>query len=152
MRFLRSPRAGTVAAVKKLFCRLLIVWLALVSGAANVHAISDIAHMAEHGAADQPVHIEGSSAQAAQNQPGQAEPADLAVAALDASQADACSQTHCGHGHTTGIVETQSTFALVDATTGAPVMHRSDTGNSIANMIERPNWRFATPAVVSHLS
>ena len=152
MCFLKRLRAGTVAAVKKLLCRLLIVWLALVSCAANAHAISDIAHMAEHGAADQPVHIEGSSAQVPQTQPRQAEPAHLAVAALDTSQADACSQTHCGHCHATGILETPSTFPLGDATTSAPAMHRIDTGNSIATTIERPNWRFTTPAVVSLLS
>ena len=132
--------------MKKLVCHLLIVWLALVSGGASAHAISDVAHMAGHGA----VNVHPASGQATQTQSAQDDTRNPAtVAAADTSPTDACSQTHCGHGHATGILETQSTFALVDAATSAPATHRRDTSNIIATTIERPNWCFTTPAVVS---
>ena len=139
--------------MKKLVCHLLIVWLAFVSGSASVHAITDAARMAAHANGHETANVQHAVGQTTQNQSAQDDTRNLAAAAVPgASHADACSQTHCGHGHATGILETPSTFHLGDGTTSAPAMHRSDTGNSIATTIERPNWRFTTPAVVSLFS
>ena len=151
--FSKVRSAGKVAAVKKLVCHLLIVWLAFVSGGASAHAINDVAHMAAHATGHEAATVQHASGQATQTQTAQDDTRNLAAVAVpDTRHADACGQTHCGHGHTTGILETLSTFPSGDATTSAPATHRSDTSNSIATMIERPNWRFTTPAVVSLLN
>ena len=151
--FSKARTAGKVPAVKKLVCHFLIVWLAFVSGGAGAHAINDVAQMAGHAARHDAVTVQDAFGQARQTPSAQDDTRNHAtVATADTSATDACSQTHCGHGHATGILDTQSIFALVDAATSAPATHRRDTGNIIATTIERPNWRFTTPAVVSLLS
>ena len=139
--------------MKKLVCHLLIVWLAFVSGGAGAHAINDVAHTAAQATGHEAANVQPAAGPATHTQSAQDGTRNHAtVATADTSPADACSQTHCGHGHATGILETQRTFALVDAAASSPATHRRDTGNIIATSIERPNWRFTTPAVVSLLS
>jgi hypothetical protein len=130
--------------VKNLVCYLLIVWLALMSGGANAYVTSDAEHVAPH-----------SHSQASQDTYDHTPPPDVAIqapTAQDASHADTCSQSHCGHGHATGLLAPHGTSVKTDLLTAAPAYQPSWASNAITSNIERPKWPFTTPAVVSLLS
>jgi hypothetical protein len=136
--------AGKVADVKNLACYLLIVWLALMSAGANAYATTDPEHVAPH-----------THSHAFQDTHDHTPPPDVAIqapTAQDASHADTCSQSHCGHGHPTGLLAHYGTSVKTDLLTAAPISHPSWASSAITSNIERPKWPFTTPAVVSLLS
>lgn len=121
--------------VKKLVCCLLIVWLVLMAGGANAHGISDSAHDVEHSG-----HMHASSASAS----GEAD--------TDRASADpvkACSQSHCGHGHSIGLLIQPSNHHKLDAISDAPKTSRHWASGNVTDTIERPKWIPTTPAVVN---
>ena len=130
--FERTDPAGTVCAVKKLICYMLMAWLALMSGGANAHSTSDAAHEAEHATQ---VHTISSDT----------------VKSMEADHTDACSQSHCGHGHSTGMLMPVGAQPKVDAACIVPTSTSCWASSAIANNIERPKWPTTTPAVVSLL-
>jgi hypothetical protein len=130
--------------VKKLVCYLLIVWLALMAGGANAYATTDAEHVAPH-----------SHDHASEDKHDHTAPPDVAMqapATQDASHADTCSQSHCGHGHATGLLAPHGTSVKTDLLTAAPTSRASWASSAITSNIERPKWPFTTPDVVSLLS
>lgn len=135
--------AGKVAAVKKLICHFLIVWMALFAGGVNAHGISDSAHGAEHAGHAHSTTVDSSVEVSA-------EPANADRASADIVKT--CSQSHCGHGHSTGMLMLPSTCIRMDAVTDAPLSSSRWASAAIADNIERPKWHLTTSAVVSLLS
>lgn len=135
--------AGKVAAVKNLICHFLIVWMALFAGGVNAHGISDSAHGAEHAGHAHSTTVDSSVEVSA-------DPANADRASADIVKT--CSQSHCGHGHSTGMLMLPSTCIRMDAVTDAPLSSSRWASAAIADNIERPKWPLATPAVVSLLS
>ena len=134
---------GKVAAVKKLICHFLIVWMALFAGGANAHGISDSAHGAEHAGHAHSTTVDSSIELSA-------DPANADRASADIVKT--CSQSHCGHGHSTGMLMRPNTCIKMNAVTDAPLSSSRWASAAIADNIERPKWPFTTPAVVSLLS
>jgi hypothetical protein len=130
--------------VKKLMCYLLIVWLALMSGGANAHAAKEAAHEASH-THDHP-------SQKMQSQSAALDISADAVTAADVSHTDTCNQSHCGHGHATGMLTRHNRYANTDVNAVVPTSRESWASSSVTSNIERPKWIFTTPAVVSLLS
>ena len=135
--------AGKVAAVKKLICHFLIVWMALFAGGANAHGISDSAHGAEHAGHAHSTTVDSSIELSADPANADRTSADIVTT---------CSQSHCGHGHSTGMLMLPSTCIKINAVTDAPLSSSRWASAAIADNIERPKWPFTTPAVVSLLS
>ena len=135
--------AGKVSAVKKLICHFLIVWMALFAGGANAHGISDLAHGAEHAG-----HAHSTSVDASNEVSADRANADRASADI----VKTCSQSHCGHGHSTGMLMLPSACIKMDAVADAPLSSNRWASAAIADNIERPKWLLTTPAVVSLLS
>lgn len=135
--------AGKVSAVKKLICHFLIVWMALFAGGANAHGISDLAHGAEHAG-----HAHSTSVDASIEVSADRANADRASADI----VKTCSQSHCGHGHSTGMLMLPSACIKMDAVADAPLSSNRWASAAIADNIERPKWLLTTPAVVSLLS
>jgi len=138
--FRRLQLAGKLTIVRKLFCYLLISWLALVAGGANAHSISDTAHVAEHS-----THMHAADTNAVTHE------------ALDSSNADAdstdhCKQSHCGHSHGAAIPTSPGTHLKASSRIHAPNTSSRWASAAIANNIERPKWPVTTSAVVSLLS
>jgi hypothetical protein len=120
--------------VKRLVCHFLIVWLALLSGGAHAHAAADAAqelgHLAAHAVEAQLAGVDQ-------------------VAAHDHAHSDTCSLSHCGHGHATGMLAGAGpgfSNAKAPAPLPAPASWAS---REQPDSIERPKWRFTTPAVVN---
>ena len=132
--------AGTVLLVKKMMCHLLIVWLTLMSVGANAHVTSDAAHEVLY-TQDQAVHE-------TQNHTTIFD----AVTTADSSHADICNQSHCGHGHTAGMLTRHGTCVKTDTVTTVPTSRASWASSTITSNIERPKWPVTTPAVVNLLS
>ena len=135
--------ADKVAAVKNLICHLLIVWLAVFAGGANAHGIGNSAHETAHTG-----HVHSISVDSGVEVDADQANADRASPDIG----NACSQSHCGHGHNTGILTAAATCSQVDAVTDAPLSSSRWASAAIADNIERPKWPFTTPAVVSLLS
>jgi hypothetical protein len=135
--------AGTFAAVsmvsvKRLVCHFLIVWLALLSGGAHAHATADAAQEVGHIAAH-----------ALEAQLAAADGADAVIAAHDHAHSETCSLSHCGHGHVTGLLS-GGEFRFSAPNRGAPLpTPASWASREQPDSIERPKWRFTTPAVVN---
>lgn len=136
--------AVKVAAVKKIVCYLLIVWLTLMSGGANAHATQDAAHKATH-AHDHASHSE--SIQPAANDIPAAQ-----AAKPEATHADVCSQSHCGHSHAAGLVAPHTAFVKSGATNCGPTSSAQWASSALPSSIDRPKWLLTTPTVVSLLS
>jgi hypothetical protein len=134
-------------AVKKLICYFLIVWMALFAGGANAHGISNLAHGSEHAGHGHDTSVDQSF-----------EPSiDVAADRVNADRAsvdidNTCSQSHCGHGHSTGLLMLPSAWMKMDATADGPLSSRCWASAAITDNIERPKWQVTTPAVVSLLS
>ena len=122
----------------KLICRLLIVWLALVSGGASAHRASDAAHEAAHAA-----HTQTFSSPT---------PASADSDHMQADHANACNQSQCGNGHCAGLLMPLGAPQKVAAAASVPLSRGCWASAAIVNNIERPNWPVTTPAVVSLLS
>ena len=119
--------------MKKFICYLLIVWLALMSGGANAHSTSDAAHETEHAVQVQTVSSDTPNS-------------------ADSDHADACSQSHCGHGHSTGMLMPMGTCPKVDVVTALRTASSCWASAAKTNNIERPKWLFTTYTVVSLLT
>jgi hypothetical protein len=124
--------------VKKLICHLLIVCLALMSGAVAAHATYEAAHDLGHAVAH--AHV-GEIGDAGSDQASHA----------DADHPDTCNQSHCGHGHNTGLFTTFKACPKAQAASNAPLARNIWASSTIHNNIERPKWQVTTPAVVSLL-
>lgn len=135
--------AGAIAAVsirlvKHFICHFLIVWLALLSGGAYAHAAADAAqelgHIAAHAVEVQLAVADGTEARSAENDHGHSE---------------GCSQSHCGHGHTTGMLTTAN-LRFSDATSSAALLAPTFwASREQPNSIERPKWSITTLSVVN---
>lgn len=138
--FRRFQLTGKLTVVKKLFCYLLISWLALIAGGANAHSISDTAHAAEHF-----THMHAADTDAATH-----EALDINSAVADST--DHCNQSHCGHSHGAAIPTSPGTHLKANNRTHAPNTSSRWASAAIADSIERPKWPLTTSAVVSLLS
>ena len=132
--------ADKVATVKNLLCHLLIVWMAFMSGGATAHAIQDFAHEA--------MHVQTHTQHVSQNQALDNETATTA----DTNHADTCTQSHCSHGHTTGLPTPYGACVKANSSALAPTSRFNWVSNPTVNNIERPKWPFTTPAVVNLLT
>jgi len=129
--------AVSMVSVKRLVCHFLIVWLALLSGGAHAHAAADAAQELGHMAAH-----------AVEAQRAGAERADTSIAAHE-HNCESCSLSHCGHGHTTGLLASAE-LRFSDAGVAAPLPTPASWAScEPADSIERPKWSFTTPAVVN---
>jgi hypothetical protein len=135
-----SFNAGKVLSVKKVICHLLILWLVLVSGGSYAHATGEAAHETDYA--------HDHSAHKTQNQAAAVD----SLTASDAAPADACNQSHCGHGHTTVVPTQHSAHGKTAAVSLTPQFVTSWATSHITSNIERPKWPVTTPAVVNHLS
>lgn len=135
--------AGKVAAVKKLICHFLIVWMALFAGGANAHGISDLAHEAEHAGHTHSTSVDSSIEVSADRANADRASADIVKT---------CSQSHCGHGHSTGMLMLPSTCIKMDVVADAPLSSSCWASAAVTDNIERPKWLATTPAVVSLLT
>ncbi len=120
-------------------CYLLLVWMTLMSIGVNAHVNSYDAH--------ETFHIQDQAFQEAQNQA-----TTDAITPADASHTDICYQSHCGHGHTTGMLNGNGVCIKTDTAATVPTHRASWASSPIACDIERPKWPFTTPAVVNLLS
>ena len=135
--------AGKVSAVKKLICHFLIVWMALFAGGANAHGISESAHEAEHAGHAHSTSVDSSIEVSADRANADRASADIVKT---------CSQSHCGHGHSTGMLMLPSTCIKMDAVADAPLSSSCWASAAVTDNIERPKWLATTPAVVSLLT
>ena len=68
---------------------------------------------------------------------------------VDKAQSETCSHSHCGHGHTTGMLPTGHT-CLTDASRDVVLALETPWfSGELPPTIERPKWSFTTPAVVN---
>ena len=137
----------SISPVKRFLCHFLIVWLTLLSGGA--HAIADARHEASHAT------VVVVATQAADASMG----ATAAViksfessdrdATVDKAPSEKCGDSHCSHGHTTGMLPTGLT-CLTDASCVVVLAVQQPWVNGeLPPNIERPKWSFTTPAVVN---
>ena len=130
--------AVSIRPVKRLVCHFLIVWLALLSGGAHAHAAADAAQEIGHTAAHA-VEAQRAVANDAEVRSG---------AAHDHAHSEACSLSHCGHGHATGMLATTD-LRFGDATGGSALpAPASWVSREQPNSIERPKWRTTPSSVV----
>jgi hypothetical protein len=128
--------------VKRFICHFLIVWLTLLSGGAHAHAAADAAHEVGHMAM-QTSELQTGSAMAA---PGQAGKIDKAH---NHDHTESCALSHCGHGHTTGMLSSVP-LRLSDAPADAPLPSaQAWASREQPNTIERPKWVHTTSLVVN---
>lgn len=136
-----------MAPVVRFICHFLVVWLTLLSGGA--HAIADARHDETHAgvvvAATQAGHASvGVTAITAND----IESTDLGPC-LDTAPSETCHHSHCGHGHTTGIIPTAH-ISLTDASRDVGLaQQRPWVSGEFSPNIERPKWSHTTPAVVN---
>jgi hypothetical protein len=133
-------RAVRMTPVKRFICHFLIVWLALLSSGAHAHAASDAAHAMNHAA----LHA---------SHPDQVQDASPVVKKVDSAHgnehSDTCLQSHCGHSHATGLLAATG-LRLSDIPAAAPLPTRQAwVQRDAPSSIDRPKWRFTTPAVVN---
>ena len=121
--------------------------MALFAVGANAHGISDLAHGAEHAGHAHHTSVDVSFEASIEVGADRAN-ADRASADIDKT----CSQSHCGHGHSTGLLMLPGTCIKMDVVADAPLANSSWASAAITNNIERPKWQITTPAVVSLLS
>jgi len=133
--------------VKRFICHFLIVWLTLLSGGA--HANADARHEASHATvaviALQSAHanmaVTGAVIKAVES--------TALDAPVDQAQCETCSHSHCGHGHTAGMLPTGHT-CLTDASRDVVLALETPwLSGELPPTIERPKWSYTTPAVVN---
>ena len=133
-------KTGMFRAVKKLIYILMLTWLTLMSTGAAAHSV--------HGGAHNVEHAHHGSADKKQNETLR----HSAVESAEASHADTCNHSHCGHGHNAGVLTQYSAYADSDTTRTLVAVRTSAKSSHIAHNIERPKWHATTPVVVSLLS
>ena len=121
--------------------------MALFAGGANAHGISDLAHGAEHAGHAHNTNVDLSFESGIEVSAERAN-ADRAGADIDKT----CSQSHCGHGHSTGLLMLSGTCIKMDVVAAAPLSSSRWASAAITDNIERPKWHRTTPVVVSLLS
>ncbi len=131
--------AVSIRSVKRLVCLFLIVWLALLSGGAYAHAATDAAkelsHIVAHATEVQLAVADGTDARSA--------------ADGGHGHSETCSQSHCGHSHTTGML-TMADLRFSDAVAGAVrPSPKFWVSHEHPNSIERPKWSTTTSLVVN---
>ena len=146
--FSKDRTSGKVAAVKKLVCYMLIVWLALMAGGANAHTHSadmhshDVIHAHDHDKSVLANIGESTSLEDAST--------------LDADYSEKLNKVHSCHSHThhhaAGLPSCHDMLAVADLPSLTPVFSQRFACIALANDVERPKWPFTTPAVVSLLS
>ena len=135
--------------MKEFFFGLMFVWLTLVSAGASAHAVHHSARESSVKVVQKAVH------QAEQPQHGTAQDKQShaarydAAAPTEASHADTCDHSHCGHGHAAGLPTPDGSYASTDTAGKAPASRMSHASSDITNNIERPKWPVTTPAVVN---
>ena len=141
--------AVSISSVKRFICHFLIVWLTLLSGGA--HAIADARHEASHATVVvvgiQPAHA-SMGVPAAVIKAVESTEFDGTV---DKAQSETCSHSHshCGHGHTIGMLPTVHT-CLTDASRDMVLALETPwLSGELPPTIERPKWSYTTPAVVN---
>lgn len=131
--------------VRRFICYFLIAWLGLLSSGA--HALADATHEASHASS------RGLAVQAAHDHSGEQATATVTDKKADAAsgehQAEACGHSHCGHGHTTGMLPTVHTPVNGATRDAALSPQKRWTSGGLPHNIERPKWSFTTPAVVN---
>ena len=144
-----TTEADTVYSVKTFFFGLMFVWLTLVSAGASAHAVHHSARESSVKVVQKAVH------QAEQPQHGTAQDKQShaarydAAAPTEASHADTCDHSHCGHGHAAGLPTLDGSYGHTDSANKLPTPRASWATSHIANNIERPKWPVTTPAVVN---
>lgn len=138
----RALAAVSIPPVKRFICHFLIVWLTLLSGGAYAHAAADAAHEVSYIA----VHASELQAANATATSGQTEKNDKAHGH---EHAESCVLSHCGHGHSTGMLPT-APLRLSDVLIGAPLPGaQAWISREQPNSIERPKWVHTTSQVVN---
>ena len=133
-------KTGMFRGVKKLIYILMLTWLTLMSTGAAAHSVHGGAHNAEHA-------HHGSSKEKQSETRGHS-----TAESAEASHADTCNHSHCGHGHNTGVLTQYSSYADSDTARTLVAVRTSAKSSHIAHNIEWPKWRATTPPVVSLLS
>ncbi|WP_395058672.1 hypothetical protein [Polaromonas sp.] len=124
--------------MRRFICHFLIVWLALLSGNAYAHAAADAAQELGHLAAH-----------AVEAQLAGAQDTEKSGITHDHGHSESCGLSHCGHGHSTGMLATAN-LGFSNAGVGAPLpTPQAWVIREQPNSIERPKWAFTTPAVVN---
>ena len=131
--------AVSIRSVKRLVCHFLILWLVLQSGGAYAHAATDAAqelsHVVAHATEAQLAVTDGTDARSYADQ--------------SHGHSETCSQSHCGHGHTTGMLTTAD-LRFSDAVAGAALPSpKFWVSHEHPNSIERPKWSTTTSSVVN---
>ena len=134
--------------MKRFICHFLIVWLALLSGGAHAHAHAQPhAHAAGHAA------VHGAKVQAANADIGASATLSQATEKIDVtsekSHTDACSLSHCGHAHVTGMLPTAGRNLDDSPGSAALPVRQPWASGELPNNIERPKWDHTTPTVVN---
>ena len=154
---------GKVAAVKKITCYLLIVWLTLMSGGVNahVHASEHHSHHVNQAQDDYLSHdhrldldqeidsVSGSKTASSEFAPG----GDGLQTSVDSTEK--VNQAHFSHGHNHSHCAYMPTSCDAMAVTDVPgftsFLCQQWVCKTIANTIERPKWLLTTHAVVNLL-
>lgn len=156
-------KTGKVAAVKKITCYLLIVWLTLMSGGANahVHASEHHSHHANHAHDDYLGHDHHLDLnQEIDNTSGsKTTSSEFALGGDDlqagADNSEKLNQAHFSHGHNHShcayMPTSCNTLAVADVPGFTSFSCQQWVCKTIANNIERPKWILTTHAVVNLL-
>ncbi|GAB3478474.1 hypothetical protein [Polaromonas eurypsychrophila] len=124
--------------MNRFICHLLIVWLTLLAGGAHAHAAADAAQELDHIAAH-----------AIEAQLAGTQDAEKSAITHDHGHSETCGLSHCGHGHSTGMLATAN-LCFSDAGVGAAFpTPQAWACREQPNSIERPKWAFTTLAVVN---
>jgi len=70
-------------------------------------------------------------------------------AAVDKAQSETCSHSHCGHGHTTGMLPAGHTCLTEASCVVVLAVQKPWISGEFPPNIERPKWSYTTPAVVN---
>lgn len=115
---------GIIAAVKKLICLTLALWIGLLAGFAQAHAVTEELHQLQH----------------------MVQAVDGGLAPDDAHE-EHCGPAHCSH--VPGVAFTAVEFSFSDGSAKAFASLLWHTSINLPDQIERPKWALATTAVAS---
>ena len=141
--------AGIFLIVKKLFYGLIYVWLTLLLAGASAHAVHHGSHHSVQYIEQKVEAAQHATTNEKQSQAAVHTASHTAAAGAEASHADTCDHSHCGHGQVAGLLTREGSGANIDTVGKVPTSRTSWSSSHIANNIERPKWRATTPAVVN---
>ena len=139
--------AVSMLPVVRYICHFLIVWLTLLSGGA--HAIADARHEASHAAVVVTVTEAANvsvGATAAANKAVESTTHDVTT---EQAHPETCGDSHCGHGHATGMLATVHTCPANATRDAVLTLQGPWASGDLPPNIARPKWSFTTPAVVN---